>query len=139
MLFVLVSRNFDFDLILYVAFNCYSFINLTFSKFSADRLPKPCSKSVPDYNDCSLEFLRKFKSNMINGISELNIPTYNPFHLPIYVLNRVINNTVSITAVITEGRIWGFETMEIKSFKWVITFSCSFSYILVAVSIIRTF
>ncbi|KAF2880362.1 hypothetical protein ILUMI_25809 [Ignelater luminosus] len=88
------------------------------AKVMPDRLPKPCSKSVPDYNDCSLKFIKKFQVHMLNGIPELNIPSFNPFHLPAYVVNRTINDAVSISATIIDAKIWGFDTMEIKSFKF---------------------
>ncbi|KAF2880361.1 hypothetical protein ILUMI_25808 [Ignelater luminosus] len=85
-----------------------------YESVAADRLPKPCSKSDPDYNDCSLKFLRKFQSQLLNGVRELNIPSFNPYHLPVYVINRTINDAASVSAVITDARIWGFDTMEIK-------------------------
>ncbi|KAF2880363.1 hypothetical protein ILUMI_25810 [Ignelater luminosus] len=84
----------------------------------ADRVAQPCSKSVPNYDECFLDYIRKFQKQMLNGIREMNIPNFNPFHLPVFSVNRTINDMASISAEITDVKIWGFDKMEFKKFKF---------------------
>lgn len=54
---------------------------------------------------------------MVNGIREMNIPSFNPFHLPEFSVNRTLNDMVTISAVIKDLKVWGFDKIEFKNLK----------------------
>lgn len=99
----------------------HSFIRIVFDIFTcifflADYLPKPCSKSSENYNECFSNFLRKLGPHILKGIREINLQSFQPLNIPVFVVNRTVGSVVSLSTTIKNSESWGFNSSELKKF-----------------------
>ncbi|KAF2893353.1 hypothetical protein ILUMI_12820 [Ignelater luminosus] len=88
------------------------------SKVIPKRLPQLCRKSHPSYNDCMTKVLKKWGPYLLKGIREINFPRMYPLEIPLFLVNRTISPSVSVSAAIRDFEAWGYEGLELKTFNF---------------------
>ncbi|XP_030766708.1 uncharacterized protein LOC115890577 [Sitophilus oryzae] len=61
--------------------------------------PLICKASDPHYEKCVYNSFQKSRPYLMKGIPELSFPPMDPFKLPLMVVNRTLNEFVSISAI----------------------------------------
>ncbi|KAF5299973.1 hypothetical protein FQA39_LY11346 [Lamprigera yunnana] len=83
----------------------------------ADYFPELCKKSEPDYTACALKGLHKLAPYLFKGIPKYNIPKLDPLEVPYMVVNRTLNDFLSMQAIIKNAKVLGLSTAQINDFK----------------------
>ncbi|KAK4875971.1 hypothetical protein RN001_012393 [Aquatica leii] len=87
------------------------------SKVLPEYLSKPCTKLTKHYQDCWLKVLREWGPHLLKGIKEINFPKLSPLHIPLFMVNRSLNDYVTVNAVLKDFKASGYDTTSLKSFQ----------------------
>ncbi|XP_025834588.1 uncharacterized protein LOC108734132 [Agrilus planipennis] len=83
-----------------------------------DYLPRPCSKSDPNFKECTLRAFKKAEPYVIKGIPQLNIPKLEPLEIPEFSIDRTLNDFVSIIGTTKNIKVTGLSKYILQDFKF---------------------
>ncbi|KAK4879327.1 hypothetical protein RN001_007473 [Aquatica leii] len=82
-----------------------------------DHFPEPCRKSESDYTACALKGINKLGPYLLKGVPKYNIPKLDPLEIPLMIINRTLNDFLSIESIIKNIKIYGLASTYINDFK----------------------
>lgn len=88
------------------------------SKIIPEYLPRLCSISENNNKECSAKALSAWGPHLLNGIEEINFPKLHPLHIPLFIVNRTLNENVAINAVLKNLKFYGFNGTQLRYFKF---------------------
>ncbi|XP_031343974.1 uncharacterized protein LOC116171337 [Photinus pyralis] len=88
------------------------------SKIIPDYLPKLCSISTNNYDECATNTLKDWGPYLLNGIKEINFPKMHPLHVPLVAVNRTLSADLAMDAVLRDALFYGFNGTQFKYFKF---------------------